>query len=152
MKNDKNTFCKEHKSHRGFIDILMHQWVLLLLHRAWLFSKSSLARLKEFWNSLICLYETKRKNLFKSTCPTGSFTCPGPSGSEKRRALLQLISIVITKSQQTEEAHALMRLFYLYNANSYTRKDHLYIEIGSSMHVSAYCVVSGSELSRGGGT
>ena len=36
------------------------------------------ARLQEFWNSSICLlYEIKRKNLFKSTCPTGSFTCPG---------------------------------------------------------------------------
>ena len=43
--------------------------------------------LQEFWNSLICLYEIKRKNLFKSTCLTGSFTCPGPSGSGKRRAL-----------------------------------------------------------------
>ena len=55
--------------------------------RACLFSKSSLARLQEFWNSSICFYEIKRKNLFKSTCPTGSFTCPGPSGSGKRRAL-----------------------------------------------------------------
>ena len=52
-----------------------------------LFSKSSLARLQEFWNSSICLYEIKRKNLFKSTCPTGNFTCPGPSGSGKPRAL-----------------------------------------------------------------
>ena len=25
----------------------------------------------------------KKKNLSKSTCPTGSFTCPGPSGSGK---------------------------------------------------------------------
>ena len=46
--------------------------------RACLFSKSSLARLQEFWNSSICLYEINRKNLFKSTCPSGSFTCPGP--------------------------------------------------------------------------
>ena len=30
--------------------------------RACLFSKSSLARLQEFWNSSICLYEIKRKN------------------------------------------------------------------------------------------
>ena len=52
------------------------------------FSKSSLAQLQEFWNSSICLYEIKRKNFFKSTCPTGRFTCPGPSGSGKRRALL----------------------------------------------------------------
>ena len=29
----------------------------------------------------------KRKNLFQFICPTGSFTCPGPSGSGKRRAL-----------------------------------------------------------------
>ena len=55
--------------------------------RASLFSKSSFARLQEFWNSSICLYEIKRKNLSQSTCPTGSFTCPGPSGSGKRRAL-----------------------------------------------------------------
>ena len=34
------------------------------------------------------VYEIKRKNLFKSTCPTGSFTCPGLSGSGKRWALL----------------------------------------------------------------
>ena len=58
-------------------------------NRACLFWKSSLARLQEFTgrNSSICLYEIKRKNLFKSTCPTGSFTCPGPSGSGKRWAL-----------------------------------------------------------------
>ena len=55
--------------------------------RSCLFSKSSLAQIQVFWNSSICLYEIKRKNLFKSTCPTGSFTCPGPSGSGKRRAL-----------------------------------------------------------------
>ena len=55
--------------------------------RACLFSKSSLARLQEFWNSPICLYEIKRKSLFKSTCPTGSFIWPGPSGNKKRRAL-----------------------------------------------------------------
>ena len=55
--------------------------------RARLFSKSSLARLQEFWNSSICLYDIKKKNLSKSTCPTGGFTCPGPSGSGKRRAL-----------------------------------------------------------------
>ena len=55
--------------------------------RACLFSKSSLAQLQEFWNSSICLYEIKRKNLFKSTCPTGNFTCPGPSGSGKQWAL-----------------------------------------------------------------
>ena len=45
------------------------------------------AQLHEFWNSSICLYEIKKKNLFKSTCPTGSFTCPGLSGSGKWRAL-----------------------------------------------------------------
>ena len=45
--------------------------------RARLFSKSSLARLKEFWNFSICLYEIKKKNLSKSTCPTGSFTSQG---------------------------------------------------------------------------
>ena len=56
-------------------------------YRARLFSKSSLARLQEFWNSSICLYEIKKKNLSKSTCLTGSFTCLGPSGSGKRRAL-----------------------------------------------------------------
>ena len=72
-----------------------NQWRLgLLTHihitgpdRACLFSKSSLARLREFCNSSICLYEIKRKNLFKSTSPTGSFTCPRPLGSGKRRAL-----------------------------------------------------------------
>ena len=58
--------------------------------RARLFSKSSLAWLQEFWNSSICLYEIKKKNLSKSTCPTGSFTCPGLSGSGKRRALVIL--------------------------------------------------------------
>ena len=52
-----------------------------------LFSKSSLALLQEFWNSSICLYEIKIKNMFKSTCLTGSLTCPGPSGSGKRWAL-----------------------------------------------------------------
>ena len=51
------------------------------------FSKSALAQFQEFWNSSICLYEMKRKNLFKSTCPTGSFTCPGSPCSGKRRAL-----------------------------------------------------------------
>ena len=65
------------------------------LFRAWmsrarLFSKSSLARLQEFWNSSICLYEMKKKNLSKSTCPTGSFTCPGPSGSGKWPALMSI--------------------------------------------------------------
>ena len=56
-------------------------------YRACLFSKSSLARLQEFWNSSIRLYEIKRKNLFKSTCRNGSFTCPWPSGCGNRRAL-----------------------------------------------------------------
>ena len=58
-------------------------------NRASLFSKSSLARLQEFRNSSICLYiyEIKRKNLFKSTRLTSTFTCPRPSGSGKRRAL-----------------------------------------------------------------
>ena len=55
--------------------------------RARLFSKSSLAWLQEFWNSSICLYDIKKKNMSKTTCPTGSFTCPGPSGSGKRQAL-----------------------------------------------------------------
>ena len=55
--------------------------------RARLFSKSSFARLQEIWNSSICLYEIMKKNLSKSTCLTGSFTCPGLSGSGKRRAL-----------------------------------------------------------------
>ena len=32
---------------------------------------------QEFWNYSICLYEIKKKNMSKSTCPTGSFTCPG---------------------------------------------------------------------------
>ena len=54
--------------------------------RARLFSKSSLARLQEFWHSSICLYEIKKKNLSKATCPTGNFTCPGPWGTGKRRA------------------------------------------------------------------
>ena len=54
---------------------------------ACLFSKSSLAWLQEFWNSSIFLYEIKRKNLFKSTCPSSSFTCPGSSGSGKLGAL-----------------------------------------------------------------
>ena len=45
--------------------------------RARLFSKSSLARLQGFWNSSIYIYQIKKKNLFKSTCQTGSFTCPG---------------------------------------------------------------------------
>ena len=58
------------------------------MSRARPFSKSSLARLQEFWNSSICLYEIKETNLSKSTCPTGSFTWPGPSGSGKRRALM----------------------------------------------------------------
>ena len=66
-------------------DLQITSWSIQI--RACLFSKSSLARLQEFWNSSICLYEIKRKNLFKSTCPTGSFTCPGLSGSVKRRAL-----------------------------------------------------------------
>ena len=48
------------------------------LIRACLFSKSSLAWLQEIWISSICLYEIERVNLFKSTCPTGSFTCPLP--------------------------------------------------------------------------
>ena len=64
--------------------------VTTLLSRARLFSKSSLAQLQEFWNSSICLYEIKKKNLSKSTCPTGSFTCPGPSGSGKQQALLSV--------------------------------------------------------------
>ena len=58
-----------------------------MMFRARLFSKSSLAQFQEFCDSSICLYEIKKKNLSKSTCPTGSFTCPGPSGSEKGRAL-----------------------------------------------------------------
>ena len=56
------------------------------VYRACLFSKSSLARLQEFWNSSICLYEIKRKKSVQIHL-TGSFTCPGPSGSGKRRAL-----------------------------------------------------------------
>ena len=63
-------------------------WPFLFMPRTCLFSKSSLARLQEFRNSSVCLYEIKRKNLFKSTCPTGSFTCPGLSGSGKRQALM----------------------------------------------------------------
>ena len=70
--------------------------------RAWLFSKSSLARLQEFWNSLICLYEIKRNNLFKSTCRTGSFTWPRPLGSGKWRTLhwpMSMMAYDITRSQ-----------------------------------------------------
>ena len=63
-------------------------YIYTYICRARLFSKSSLARLQEFWYYSICLYEIKKKNLSKSTCPTGSFTCPGPSGSGKRRALI----------------------------------------------------------------
>ena len=62
--------------------------------RARLFSKSSLARLQEFWNSATCLYRIKKKNLFKSSCPTGSFTCPGLSGSGKRWALCITIQFI----------------------------------------------------------
>ena len=61
--------------------------------RARLFSKSSLAWIQEFLNYLICLYAIKKKNLSKSTCPTGSFTCPGPSGSGKRRALASVATV-----------------------------------------------------------
>ena len=68
-------------SYCEFLEIL--PWVI----RACLFSKLLFAQLQESWNSSICLYEIKRKNLFKSTCPTGSFTCPGPSNFEKRGAL-----------------------------------------------------------------
>ena len=64
-----------------------HLTIFAFCCRARLFSKSSLSRLQEFWNSLICLYEIKKKNLSKFMCRTGSFTCPGPSGSGKRRAL-----------------------------------------------------------------
>ena len=60
---------------------------LCYYYRARLFSKSSLARPQEFWNSSIFLYEIKKKNQSKSTCLTGNFTCPRSSGSGKRWAL-----------------------------------------------------------------
>ena len=82
------------------------QWCM---HRACLFSKSSLARLQEFWNSSIRLYEIKRKNLFKSTCPTGSFTCPGLSDSGKRRALMQY---------HVTLDHVIMALDYMHHQSS----------------------------------
>ena len=55
--------------------------------RAPCFSKFSFAQLPEFDNSLIYLRRIKKRNWFKSTCPAGSFTCPGPSGIGKRWAL-----------------------------------------------------------------
>ena len=71
------------------LKMLSGKWHSFLFSRACLFSKSSLAWLQKFWNSSICLYEIKRTNLFKSTCPTGSFTCPGLSGSGKWRAMFR---------------------------------------------------------------
>ena len=41
-----------------------------------------ISRILKFFDLLKC--EIRRKNLFKSTCPTGSFTFPGPLGSGKR--------------------------------------------------------------------
>ena len=51
---------------------------------------------------LLCLYEIKRKNLFKSTCPTGSFTCPRPSGNGKWRALMGISIIKMRRSVSSE--------------------------------------------------
>ena len=63
----------------------------ILMDRAPLFLKFLLVRLPKFCNSLIYLYRMKKKTLLKSTCPTCSFTCPGPSGSEKWWALAVLV-------------------------------------------------------------
>ena len=53
---------------------------------------------------LRCLYEIKRKNLFKSTCPTGSFTCPRLSGSGKRRALVMMGPGLVSLTEITRYA------------------------------------------------
>ena len=45
------------------------------------FSKFSLGRLPKFAFVNTRLYMIKKKKLSKSTCPTASFTCPGPSDS-----------------------------------------------------------------------
>ena len=75
-------------------DISRPQWVYSLWPsdaQWWLRSGSILAQVTGLAFSqnhhLPDLYEIKRKNLFKSTCPTGSFTCPGPLGHGKQRAL-----------------------------------------------------------------
>ena len=80
-------WCKMSDSWANFMSEEMGN---LQRNRACLFSKSSLARLQESWNSSICLYEIKRKNLFKSICLTGSFSCAGPSSSGKWWALRNL--------------------------------------------------------------
>ena len=89
-------------------------WLSDTICRARLFSKSSLARLQEFWNSSICLYEIKKKYLSKSTCPTGSFTCPGPSGSGKRRALASLLQVMACwmKIEGTKPSPELVLTYY----------------------------------------
>ena len=69
LESDDLGFCNRRE--QGHRTRNINQARNLSLYRACLFSKSSLARLQEFWNSSICLYEIKRKNLFKSTCPTG---------------------------------------------------------------------------------
>ena len=63
--------------------------------RACLFSKSSLARLQEFWNSLICLYEIKEEKSVQIHLPDWLFYLPGPSGSGKRRALTSPVPLWI---------------------------------------------------------
>ena len=82
-----NVFFCEHCVHRFTMDV-WHCWYDQEYGRACLFSKSSLARLQGFYNSSICLYEIKRKNLFKSTCPTGSFTCPGRDATSYPKVLV----------------------------------------------------------------
>ena len=80
------------------------EWLSWLSHwpqgRAPFFSKFLLARPIEFCNSSICLINKHRimkKNVLKSTCPTGSFACPGPMGSGKWWALPQgCVAVILT--------------------------------------------------------
>ena len=46
------------------------------------------------------LYKIKKKNLLKSTCPTGIFTCPGLPGSGKLWTLIPLLCHLSISTRQ----------------------------------------------------
>ena len=68
--------------------------------------KSSLARLQEFWNSSICLYEIKKKNLSKSTCPTGSFTALGCWAVGNGEPCYRFLGLPIDNQPHWKQEHA----------------------------------------------
>ena len=122
-----------------------NQWSqkhIYIIPRIGLPSKFLLAQPIEFCNSSICLYRIKKINLLKSTCLTGSFTCPGPSGSGKWRVLPSYHShetcdkFIIT-SQKKRDKRKLQANIYIYVY--ICSLCHIYCSWETKLYLIAYC-------------